>query len=272
MAELLHQSVDLMSTLTPAQWCQTFFALSTVIILGIQVLPQDVRSALMDYGARRPKDAKHGKEREENRQKAFVPLRSFMRNLTEYGQVPHSWFLHFYIVSVTLSGFWMWQYLTKGHVLRSIVTWQDRDGGPSMSLEQVFVAWLLMALQGSRRLYESLFVFKPGSSPMWFIHWALGLSYYIAMSLAVWVEGSSTFSTYHTWLQQKLTSCRCHFSSLGFSPSASPSSTTAAFSSSIVFCGLFQAKPMPQTLGKPQEVYPSKRGMVQVYNLPTLHF
>jgi 3-oxo-5-alpha-steroid 4-dehydrogenase 3 len=52
-----------------------------------------------------------------------------------------------------------------------------------------------MALQGSRRLCESLFVFKPGSSPMWFIHWALGLAYYITISLAVWVEGSSTFLT-----------------------------------------------------------------------------
>ncbi|KAM0238792.1 hypothetical protein ACHAPO_003766, partial [Fusarium lateritium] len=190
MEELIHQSTDLMSILTPAQWCQTFFALSTAIVLGIQALPQDVRSALMDYGARRPKDAKHGKEQEQNRQKALVPLRSFMKNLTEYGQVPHSWFLHFYIVSVALSGFWAWQYLTKGHVLKSIVTCQNRADGPSMSLEQVFVAWLLMALQGSRRLYESLFVFKSGSSPMWLIHWALGLSYYIAMSLAVWVEGS----------------------------------------------------------------------------------
>jgi 3-oxo-5-alpha-steroid 4-dehydrogenase 3 len=197
MAELLNHSIDLVSTLTPAQWCQSFFALSTAIVLGIQVLPQDVRSALMDYGARRPKDAKYGKEQEKNKKKAFVPLRSFLKNLTEYGQVPHSWFLHFYIVSVFLSGFWAWQYLTKGAMLRSIVTWQDRAGGPSMSLEQVFVAWLFMALQGSRRLYESLFVFKPGSSPMWFIHWALGLSYYIAISLAVWVEGSSTFLIYH---------------------------------------------------------------------------
>jgi 3-oxo-5-alpha-steroid 4-dehydrogenase 3 len=196
MEGLIHQSIDLMSILTPAQWCQTFFALSTAIVLGIQALPQDVRSALMDYGARRPKDARHGEEQEVNRQKALVPLSSFMKNLTEYGQVPHSWFLHFYIVSVALSGFWAWQYLTKGHVLRNIATWQSRAGGPSMTLEQAFVAWLLMALQGSRRLCESLLMFKPGPSPMWFIHWALGLSYYIAMSLAVWVEGSSTFSIF----------------------------------------------------------------------------
>ncbi|RBR15383.1 uncharacterized protein FIESC28_07397 [Fusarium coffeatum] len=177
--------------MTPAQWCQGFFALSTTIIIGIQVLPHDVRSALMDYGARRPKDTKPGKKEVENKGQAFVPLRSFLKNLTEYGQVPHSWFLHFYITSVFLSGFWAWQYFTKGSVLKSVITWQDRAGGPSMSLEQVFVAWLFMALQGSRRLCESLFVFKPGSSPMWFIHWALGLAYYITITLAVWVEGSS---------------------------------------------------------------------------------
>ncbi|RGP59021.1 hypothetical protein FLONG3_11311 [Fusarium longipes] len=190
MAELLHNAIDRVSTLTPAQWCQSFWVLSTAIVLGIQVLPQDVRSALMDYGARRPKDTKYDKGQEKNKEKGFVPLRSFLKNLTEYGQVPHSWFLHFYIVSVLLSGFWVWQFFTHGDILRSIAVWQDRAGGPSMSLEQVFVAWLFMALQGSRRLHESLFVSKPGSSPMWFIHWALGLSYYIVISLAIWVEGS----------------------------------------------------------------------------------
>lgn len=199
MKEVLYQSVELVSSLTPAQWCQSFFALSTSIVLGIQALPQDVRSALMDYGARRPNDTKSAKKEKRTKEQPFAPLRSFLKNLTEYGQVPHSWFLHFYITSVFLSGFWAWQYFTRGLVLRSIITWQDRAGGSSMTLEQVFVAWLFMALQGSKRLYESLFVFKPGSSPMWFIHWALGLSYYIAISLAVWIEGSSmSFFMYHT--------------------------------------------------------------------------
>jgi 3-oxo-5-alpha-steroid 4-dehydrogenase 3 len=190
MTELLSESIDLVSTLTPAQWCQAFFALSTTVVLVIQALPQDVRSALMDYGARRPNDGTHGKKQEDKKKQSLSGLRSFLKNLTEYGQVPHSWFLHFYIISVFLSGFWAWQYVTRGAVLRRIATWQDWNGSPSTTLEQVFVAWLLMALQGSRRLCESLYVFKPGSSPMWFVHWALGVAFYITISFAVWIEGS----------------------------------------------------------------------------------
>ncbi|KAF4991885.1 hypothetical protein FGRMN_7533 [Fusarium graminum] len=191
MDELFYESIDLLSALTPAQLCQSFFALSATLVLVIQSLPQDVRSALMDYGARRPGEEKQRKKQDDEKKQSLSGLRSFLKGLTEYGQVPHSWFLHFYITSVFLSGFWAWQYLTKGSVLRKIATWQDRAGGQSMSLEQVFVAWLLMALQGSRRLYESLYVSKPGSSPMWFVHWALGVSFYIMMSVTIWIGGSS---------------------------------------------------------------------------------
>ncbi|KAF4333916.1 DFG10 [Fusarium beomiforme] len=191
MDELLNQLINLLSALSPAQWCQSFFALSAALVLALQILPQDVRSALMDYGPRRPKGEKLGKKTREERKQKFAGLGSFLRNLTEYGQVPHSWFLHFYITSVSLSGFWAWQYIANGSVLRCIATWQGRAGGSSMSLEQIYIAWLLMALQGSRRLHESLFVFKPGSSPMWLIHWALGIAFYAVISLAVWIEGSS---------------------------------------------------------------------------------
>jgi len=208
---------DLVSTLSPAQWCQSFFTLSAALVLALQVLPQDVRSAMMDYGPRRPKDGMSKSKKEDEKKQGFAVLRSFLKDLTEYGQVPHSWFMHFYITSVSLSGFWAWQYLTRGSVLRSIATWQDRAGRSSMSLEQVYIAWLLMALQGSRRLYESLFVFKPGSSPMWFIHWALGVVFYAVISLAVWIEGSSTLQACHNLSPETLTSHRCNFVMLGFS-------------------------------------------------------
>ncbi|KAI8671515.1 Polyprenol reductase [Fusarium keratoplasticum] len=189
--DLVQRSIDIASSLTPAQWCQSFFVLSAGLILFIQALPQDVRSALMDYGPRRPKDANPASGKPETSKQSFKAVRSFLKTLTNYGQVPHSWFLHFYIISVSFSAFWAWQYIQRGTVMRTIATLQDRPQESSMSLEQVFVAWLFMALQGSRRLYESLCVSKPGSSPMWFVHWALGLGYYTAMSVAVWIEGSS---------------------------------------------------------------------------------
>jgi 3-oxo-5-alpha-steroid 4-dehydrogenase 3 len=39
-------------------------------------------------------------------------------------------------------------------------------------------------------LYESLFVTKAGSSPMFVLHWVLGLIYYTCNLMSVWVEGS----------------------------------------------------------------------------------
>ena len=183
--------------LSPAQWCQTFFLLSAGLVVTIQVLPHDVKRALIDYGARRPTE-----DSDEDKAKGnSTALKRFADRVTSYGQVPHNWFLHFYIVSTSLSAFWAWQYFQKGSVMRELAAWQDGSGEPSMELGQVFVAWLMMALQGSRRLYESLYVSKPGSSPMWFVHWALGLVYYTSMSISVWIEGSSMSSRLHIPLE-----------------------------------------------------------------------
>lgn len=59
-----------------------------------------------------------------------------------------------------------------------------------MSINQVTLVWLLMTVQGIRRLLESLTLGKSSSSKMWFVHWALGISFYFAMSFAVWIEGA----------------------------------------------------------------------------------
>jgi 3-oxo-5-alpha-steroid 4-dehydrogenase 3 len=52
---------------------------------------------------------------------------------------------------------------------------------------------MMMAAQGGRRLYECFRVMKPGKTPMWFVHWGLGLAFYAVMSVSVWVEGSGEF-------------------------------------------------------------------------------
>ena len=61
-----------------------------------------------------------------------------------------------------------------------------------MSLDQVILVWLLMTMQGCRRLYESLALGRPSQSKMWFGHWFLGIGFYMAVSMAVWVEGIRT--------------------------------------------------------------------------------
>ena len=66
----------------------------------------------------------------------------------------------------------------------------DANVEKSMSFKQVILCWTLMAFQGARRLYESITLTKPSESKMWFVHWILGLVYYIMMSMAIWVEGT----------------------------------------------------------------------------------
>jgi len=58
-----------------------------------------------------------------------------------------------------------------------------------MSLEKVALTWSLMTIQGTRRLYESIALAKPSQAEMWIGHWLIGIGFYLAMSLAVWVEG-----------------------------------------------------------------------------------
>lgn len=187
--------LDALSRLPPSQWCQTFFLLSASIIVVIQALPSHVRSALMNYGARRPQDAAQTTTQTQTQpQRDTNAIWALVTKSTDFGQVPHSWFLHFYVISVSLSAVWAWQYVQEGTLMRTLADLQNTTGGPSMTLGQVYVAWLLMALQGTRRLYESLYVSKPGKSPMWFVHWALGLVYYTTMSISVWIEGSGTSS------------------------------------------------------------------------------
>lgn len=59
-----------------------------------------------------------------------------------------------------------------------------------MSINQIALLWSFMTVHGIRRLLESLTLGKSSSSSMWFVHWALGIWFYLAMSFAVWIEGA----------------------------------------------------------------------------------
>ena len=60
----------------------------------------------------------------------------------------------------------------------------------SMSMNQIFLLWSFMLLQGIRRLFESIYVTKTSASKMWIFHYVLGLGFYMVMSVAVWIEGA----------------------------------------------------------------------------------
>ena len=60
----------------------------------------------------------------------------------------------------------------------------------SMSMNQITLLWSLMLIQGIRRLVESVFVMKTSVSNMWFLHYLLGIGFYLIMGVAVWIEGA----------------------------------------------------------------------------------
>lgn len=105
-------------------------------------------------------------------------------------QVPHSWFASFYVLSVSLSLFWPFQ-IYGPSLFRRIASGVDLER-PTMTLDQLMVTWLMMFLQGSRRLYESLVISKPSSAQMWIGHWAMGIMFYALTSVALWIEGTRT--------------------------------------------------------------------------------
>jgi len=105
--------------------------------------------------------------------------------------VPHSFFTHFYVTSVLSSAFWATQLLSRGPAFRAVAARvSDEHLQQSMSLNQIIWCWVLMAIQGCRRLYECIAISKPSSSRMWFVHWLLGIAFYVATNLALWIEGT----------------------------------------------------------------------------------
>jgi len=115
--------------------------------------------------------------------------------------VPHALFSHFYVCGVALSLFWMAQMVTRGPWYRCVAGLASGGGGGgagqqgAMAIEQVVLAWACFLAQVARRLYECLYVQRSGggggrASRMWVAHYLVGLLFYAAMAVAVWVEGT----------------------------------------------------------------------------------
>ncbi len=183
MASLL----ETVSSVPPANWCRAFFLLATTGVLAVQATPEPARRLLNDYGARGSTAARRGGQR-----RADDASYALVRQVTAAGQVPHSWFGHFYAAYLAASVFWAYQ-LQGGVVLTSMAEAQARKGGPSMSFSQVTVVGLMMECQAARRLYECHAVMARSSSTMWIVHWLLAICFYLTMGVAVWIEGSGWF-------------------------------------------------------------------------------
>ncbi|ORY14925.1 3-oxo-5-alpha-steroid 4-dehydrogenase-domain-containing protein, partial [Clohesyomyces aquaticus] len=148
-----------------------YVAASALILFIQQVSP--LRSRFLAYGSRAthqaPDEPRQPSEKRPAPSWSLAPLLDYLAGL----RVPHSYFAHFYLTSVACSifwGYWLWPTLT------------------SESGEKVRAVWLLMLLQGSRRLWESYRYSTKSKSQMWIGHYFLGLLFYLAVNVAIWIE------------------------------------------------------------------------------------
>ena len=190
----------------PALLCKIFFSCGTAIDLGGAIIPP-FRHHIMNYGSRRTLSSTKTTATPTEQQK----LSKLLSRVASF-QVSHTWFTHYYIVSVASSLFWAWQILTRGRAFQLLAAHSQSASSGSMSVNQVLLAWSMMSIQGGRRLYESLTFTKPSQSKMWFGLWLIGIAYYIFMGVSVWIEGIREVPTQPP--DQLLTSSSC---SLGHS-------------------------------------------------------
>ena len=164
----------------PAQLCKIFFSIGTAVDLGGTLIPP-FRERIMNYGSR-SSDSKRP-----NSQKKRANLLDYIASF----EVPHTWFTHYYVVSTASSIFWAHQILTRGQAFKLLAAHSQPTVSGSMTANQVLLAWSMMSIQGTRRLYESLTLTKSSKSKMWIGLWAIGIAYYVAMGITVWIEGIS---------------------------------------------------------------------------------
>lgn len=176
---ILEKSFDM----DPAFLCKVFFTLGTVVDMGGCLIPS-FRQNIMNYGSRSSIISRRGEVHRPKSQ--LAKLFYFIASL----RVPHSWFIHYYLISVVSSVFWAIQMTTHGRAFEYIAS-HTQQTTPGMSINQVLWAWCLMTTQGTRRLYECITLTKRSQSTMWVGIWLLGIAYYIFMGMSIWIEGIS---------------------------------------------------------------------------------
>ncbi|KAF2009267.1 hypothetical protein BU24DRAFT_380691 [Aaosphaeria arxii CBS 175.79] len=166
--------------LDPVLLLRAFYLAASAIILVIQALPA-LSSRFLAYGSRATptptssssssSSSTSAPEQPTAKPTSAFPFAQFLDYLATL-TVPHNYFTHFYILSVLCSLIW-------GYLLFLPSPF------PSFQL-----SWLLMLLQGVRRLLESHAYTSSSSSKsrMWFGHWVLGLAFYLTVNIAVWIE------------------------------------------------------------------------------------
>jgi 3-oxo-5-alpha-steroid 4-dehydrogenase 3 len=169
-----------------ARLCQAFFCLGTVIDVGGPLIPP-FREYIMNYGPRSTTSTSTALKTTTHQSKVVKSL-EYVGSF----QVPHRWFTHYYVISVASSIFWAFQMYTQGTAFKFLASF-SKERPATMTAGQIFVAWLLMAIQGTRRLYESIALTKPSQSRMWAGVWIIGMAFYVFIGISIWIEGIGWF-------------------------------------------------------------------------------
>ena len=153
----------------------------------------DLRSRFLTYGLRSKPAGNEKSDTTRNRgsQSSSNGLIPWVLDGISTIRAPHGYFKHFYILSVLSSIFWGVQILNHGIVLTSIASMGDY-GNPttSMPIDRIILLWTFLLIQGVRRWIESAFVTKTSASEMWFVHYLLGMGFYLILGIAIWIEGA----------------------------------------------------------------------------------
>jgi len=157
-----------MAMLVFAIWTvRAFYLLSSLAIIIVRFTPA-LRDRFLPYGARDVKGHRKG-------QAAAAKQPAWLLQILDYvatWKVPHSWFIHFYIVSVAASTMGLCFFHPSNFFKR---------------LDTTTLCGTLMLVQGIRRLLECSLITKPSQSRMWIGHYAIGVAFYVASNVAIWV-------------------------------------------------------------------------------------
>ncbi|KAF9895394.1 hypothetical protein FE257_000300 [Aspergillus nanangensis] len=174
---------------------RAFFIFASCTILSVNLL-DTLRLRFVPYGARVTTTVKSDPSpAEAPSSKSLAQTLDYLAAL----RVPHSYFTHFYIASVLSSIFWAAQVLQQGHAFQAVATRirpERLQPASSMTPHQVILCWVLMLGQGARRLSECAIFSKPSSSRMWFVHWLVGIAFYLAVAVGIWIEGTGALQSY----------------------------------------------------------------------------
>ncbi|KAL4765699.1 putative 3-oxo-5-alpha-steroid 4-dehydrogenase [Aspergillus foveolatus] len=183
---------------------RAFFIFAACTIFSVS-LPDSLRLRFIPYGARATIAAAESEtsatSTSTSKSTSAAPASvSAVTRALDYAaalRVPHSYFTQFYVILVLSSIFWALQLLSHGRAFQAIVARiRPEHLDQAISINQVMLCWCLLLTQGLRRLHECLSFSKPSSSTMWFVHWFAGLGFYLAVAVAVWIEGAGTVLTH----------------------------------------------------------------------------